>query len=116
MNTLRNKVNLIGNLGMDPEIKEFEAGKKLARFTLATHEPYKNKKGEWVENTQWHNIIAWDKTAELCEKILKKGAEIAIEGRIENDTYTTKDGEKRHSTKINLREFMAINRMKNKAS
>ncbi|MEX2484365.1 MAG: single-stranded DNA-binding protein [Brumimicrobium sp.] len=116
MNTLRNTVSLIGNLGIDPEFKTLEGGNMLTRFRVATNESYKNKEGEWVENTQWHNVVAWGKSADLCNKLLKKGAEIALEGQLVNDAYTTKEGEKRYKTEIKLREFMVLNRDKNKKS
>ena len=108
MNTLKNTVSLIGNLGMDPEVTNFASGKKVVRFSVATNDAYKGKDGEWVNNTQWHNVVAWDKTGDLCEKLLKKGSEVVLEGKLENDSYTTKEGEKRYKTQINLREFMAI--------
>lgn len=110
MNTLRNTVSLIGNLGMDPEVTTFDSGTMLARFSVATNESYKDKKGEWITNTQWHNIITWGKSAELCKKLLSKGSEIVLEGKLENDSYTTKEGEKRYKTQINMREFMVLNR------
>ncbi|MEX1192784.1 MAG: single-stranded DNA-binding protein [Brumimicrobium sp.] len=116
MNTLRNTVSLIGNLGVDPEFKTLEGGNMLTRFRVATNESYKNKEGEWVENTQWHNIVAWGKSAELCNKLLKKGSEIVLEGKLVNDSYTTKEGEKRYKTEINLREFMLLSRDKNKSN
>ena len=72
MNTLKNKVQLIGNLGRDPEVIEFEGGRKLAKFSLATGESYKKENGEKVTDTQWHNVVAWGKTAEIVEKFLKK--------------------------------------------
>ena len=81
MNSLKNRVQLIGHLGMDPEIKTLESGKKLAKFSLATNDFYKNAKGEKVEETEWHNIIAWNKTAELVENFLAKGKEVAIEAQ-----------------------------------
>lgn len=110
MNTLRNTVSLIGNLGMDPEVTTFDSGSTLARFSVATNESYKDKKGEWVTNTKWHNVITWGKGAELCKKLLSKGSEIVLEGKLENDSYTTKEGEKRYKTQINMREFMVLNR------
>ncbi|MDX1653295.1 MAG: single-stranded DNA-binding protein [Brumimicrobium sp.] len=116
MNTLRNTVSLIGNLGKDPEFKTIDGGNSLARFSVATNESYKDKKGEWVVNTQWHNIVAWGKNAELCSKLLKKGAEVVLEGKLVSDSYLTKDGEKRYKTEINLREFMVLNREKSDAS
>jgi single-strand DNA-binding protein len=112
MNTLKNTVSLIGNLGGDPEFKTLEGGNALARFSVATNESYKDKKGEWVTNTQWHNVVAWGKTAELSNKLLKKGAEVVLEGKLVNDAYTTKEGEKRFKTEVSLREFMVLNREK----
>lgn len=116
MNTLRNTVSLIGNLGGDPEFKTLEGGNALARFRVATNESYKDKKGEWVTTTQWHNIVAWGKTAELSNKLLKKGAEVVLEGKLVNDAYTNKEGEKRFKTEVNLREFMVLNREKDEKS
>lgn len=108
MNTLRNKVSLIGRLGAQPEVVTFDSGKTLARFSLATNESYKNKAGEWQDNTQWHNITAWGKTAELVGKMLSKGQEIVVEGRLVNNNYETKDGEKRYGTTIEVSEFLII--------
>ncbi|HLV42476.1 MAG TPA: single-stranded DNA-binding protein [Brumimicrobium sp.] len=113
MNTLRNTVSLIGNLGADPAITQFGDKNSVARFSVATNESFKDKKGEWVTNTTWHNIVAWGKTAELCEQLLKKGSEIVLEGKLVNDSYETKEGEKRFKTEITLREFMVLNRDKN---
>ena len=95
MNTLRNKVQLIGNLGNDPEIITLECGKKLVKFSIATNESYKNAMGEKVTDTQWHNIIAWNKTAEIIEKYVTKGNEIAIEGKLTSRSYESKEGEKK---------------------
>jgi single-strand DNA-binding protein len=116
MNTLKNTVSLIGNLGGDPEFKTLEGGNALARFRVATNDSYKDKKGEWVTTTEWHNVVAWGKTAELTNKLLKKGAEVVLEGKLVNDTYTTKEGEKRYKTEVNLREFMVLNRDKDEKS
>ena len=116
MNTLRNKVSLIGRLGAKPEVMTFESGKKMVRFTLATNESYKNKNGEWQENTQWHIITAWGKTAELVGKLLQKGNEIAVDGKLVTNTYETKEGEKRYGTSIELNDFLLLtkNTEKNK--
>ncbi|MBT8259831.1 MAG: single-stranded DNA-binding protein, partial [Bacteroidia bacterium] len=92
MNSLRNKVQLIGNLGNDPEIINLESGKTLAKFTIATNENYKNAKGEKVTDTQWHNIIAWGKTAQIVEKYVNKGKEVAIEGKLTSRSYDDKEG------------------------
>ena len=100
MSTLRNKVQLIGNLGNTPEIITLESGKKFAKFSLATNENYKNAKGEKVTDTQWHNIVAWNKTAEIIEKYLEKGNEVAIEGKLTSRSYETKEGDKRYVTEI----------------
>ena len=108
MKALRNKVQLIGNLGMDPEVKSLDGGKKLAKMSIATHESYKNAKGEKVEETQWHNLIAWGKTAEIVEKFLKKGTEVAIEGKLVNSNYTDKEGIKRYVTEIEVSEVLML--------
>lgn len=106
MNSLRNKVQLIGNLGSDPEIKHTENGKMLAKFSLATSEVYTNKDGERITNTQWHNIVAWEKTAEIVEKFLKKGNEVAIEGKLTNRTYEDKEGVKKYYTEVVVNELL----------
>lgn len=108
MNTLRNKVSLIGRLGAQPEVMTFESGRKMARFTLATNESYKNKDGEWQENTQWHIITAWGKTAELVGKLLQKGNEVVVDGKLITNAYETKEGEKRYGTTIELNEFLLL--------
>lgn len=108
MSTLRNKVQLIGNLGNTPEIITLESGKKLAKFSLATNENYKNAKGEKVTDTQWHNIVAWNKTAEIIEKYLEKGNEVAIEGKLTSRSYETKEGDKRYVTEIVCNELLMI--------
>jgi single-strand DNA-binding protein len=112
MNTLKNSVNLIGNLGLDPEVTNLENGGMLVKFSVATKDSYKDKNGEWQDRTEWHRVIAWGKAAELCGKLLKKGANVVIEGKLENDSYTDKDGNKRYATQIRLREFMVMNREK----
>ena len=96
MYALKNKVQLIGNLGNAPEIKNTENGKKLARFSIATNENYRNAKGEKVTETTWHNLIAWGKLADLAEKFLLKGTEVVIEGKLINRSYTDKDGNKKY--------------------
>lgn len=115
MNNLRNTVSLIGNLGADPAITQFGDNNSVARFSVATKESYKDKKGDWVNNTTWHNIVAWGKSAELSEQLLKKGSEIILEGKLVNDSYETKEGEKRYKTEISMREFMVLNRDKDAA-
>ena len=108
MNALRNKVQLIGNIGMAPEIKTLDGGKKLAKMSIATNESYKNAKGELVKETQWHNLIAWGKTADIIEKYLKKGSEVAIEGKLINRNYTDKEGLKRYITEIQVSELLML--------
>lgn len=112
MNALRNKVQLIGNLGMDPEVKALDGGKKLAKVSIATNETYKNAKGERVTETQWHNLIAWGKTAEIVEKFLKKGSEVAVEGKLINRNYTDKEGIKRYVTEIEVSELLMLDSKK----
>ncbi len=108
MNALKNKVQLIGNLGNAPEIKNTEKGRKLAKFSIATNETYYNPKGEKVVETQWHNLVAWGKVADVVEKYLKKGSEVAIEGKLMNNNYTDKDGNKKYSTEIHVNELLLI--------
>ncbi|HET8736056.1 MAG TPA: single-stranded DNA-binding protein [Pricia sp.] len=108
MNALKNKVQLIGNLGQDPEIVTLESGSKLAKFTIATNDHYKNANGEKVEDTQWHNIVAWGKTAEIVESYLTKGKQVAVEGKLIHRTYETKEGEKRYVTEIKCNELLML--------
>ncbi|RZA00790.1 MAG: single-stranded DNA-binding protein [Sphingobacteriaceae bacterium] len=108
MNTLRNSVRLVGNLGMDPEVKTFDTNKKLARLSIATNDSYKNDKGERITDTQWHNLVFWGAQAKLAEDMLKKGDEVAIEGRISNRSYVDKDGVKRYTNEIVVNEFLKI--------
>ncbi len=108
MNTLRNKVQLIGNLGQAPEIIQLENGSKLAKITIATNETYKNQEGKKVENVQWHNVIAWGKQAELLEKYVIKGQEIAIEGKLINRVYEAKEGGQRTKTEIQITDILLL--------
>jgi single-strand DNA-binding protein len=108
MKSLRNSVQLIGNLGADPEVKKFDNGKMLARFKVATNETYQNAKGEKVKETQWHNVIMWGKTAEIAEKYLNKGQEIALEGKLTTNTWEDKEGVKRYSTEIVASELLML--------
>lgn len=108
MNTLKNSVRLVGNLGMDPEVKSFENDRKLAKIAIATNETYKNDKGEKVTDTQWHNLILWGAQAKLAEQILRKGDEIAIEGKLASRSYVDKDGVKRYVTEVVVNEFLKV--------
>ena len=109
MNSLRNKVNLIGRLGAQPEVSSFESGRMLARFTLATNERYKDKNEVWQDNTQWHTVNAWGKLAERIQKSLDKGSEVVIEGKLVHQSYETKEGEKRYSTIVEASDFLLVN-------
>ena len=108
MNALRNKVQLIGNLGNAPEVRDTEGGKKMVRFSMATNESYRNTKGEKVTETQWHNLIAWGKVASIVEKYLEKGTEVAIEGKLINRNYTDKAGAKKYITEIQVHELLLL--------
>lgn len=108
MYALKNKVQLIGNLGTKPEIKNTENGKKLAQFNVATHESYRNAKGEKVTETQWHRVIAWGKVAEIAEKYLDKGKEVAIEGKLINRSYTDKEGNKKYISEVQVNELLLL--------
>ena len=109
MRNLRNTVRLIGNVGMDTELKTLTNGNTVARFSLATSEGYINKEGEKIIDTQWHRIVAWGKTAQLVEKICRKGNRIAIDGKLTNRSYEDDNGEKKYITEIVANELMVIN-------
>lgn len=108
MYALKNKVQLIGHLGGKPEVKETEKGKKLATFSVATSESYRNAKGEKVTETQWHRLVAWGKVAEIAEKYLDKGKEVAIEGKLVTRTYNDKEGNKRYITEVQVSEVLML--------
>ena len=108
MNALKNKVQLIGNLGNAPEVRNTESGKKLVRFSVATNETYRNAKGEKVTETQWHNLIAWGKLADIAEQYLSKGSEVVIEGKLINRNYTDKEGIKRYVTEVQVNEVLML--------
>lgn len=108
MNTLRNKVSLIGRLGGQPEITKFESGSQVARMSLATNERFKDKSGEWADSTQWHHIVAWGKQVDRIAKTLAKGTEVVIEGRLVNRSYETKTGEKRYMTEVEMNDFLVL--------
>ena len=110
MNSLKNKVQLIGRLGADVEVKSLESGKQLAKISVATNESYKNKEGEWMDNTTWHNVVAWCKTAEVAGKLLKKGSEVALEGKLSNRSYEDKEGVKKYITEVVMNEFVLLDK------
>ena len=108
MNAMKNKVQLIGHVGQEPEIKTFDGGKKVVNFTLATNESYKNEKGEKVEQTEWHRVTAWGKVADIIEKYVIKGKEIAIEGKLTHRSYDDKNGEKRFVTEVVANDVLLL--------
>jgi single-strand DNA-binding protein len=108
MYNLKNKVQLIGNLGRNPEVKTSSNGKKYARFSIATSETYKNNAGERITDTQWHNVVCWGKIADIAETYLTKGRECAVEGKLVHRTYVDKDGVTRYITEIEVRELLLI--------
>jgi single-strand DNA-binding protein len=108
MYALKNKVQLIGNLGNNPEVKTFDGGKKVATFNLATSESYRNAKGEKITDTQWHRLVAWGKLAEIAEKHLAKGKEVAVEGKLVNRNYTDKAGTKKYITEVQVSEILML--------
>lgn len=106
MTSIKNRVQLIGTLGKDPEIKELESGKKLARFVMATNENYRSSDGEKMTDTQWHDLVAWDGVAGIIEKYLKKGHHAGVEGKLVNRSYTDKEGVKQYKTEVVVNEVM----------
>jgi single-strand DNA-binding protein len=108
MSTLKNQVQLIGNLGKDIELKTFDNGLILAKATIATTEYFKNNKGEKTQDTQWHNVVAWGKTAEYMGQVLKKGDEVAIKGKLVYKNYQNAEGKTQYITEIVTNEFMKM--------
>lgn len=108
MSTLRNNVQLIGHVGQEPTITQLESGKKVARISLATNEKFKNANGEKQSNTEWHTLVAWGKAAEIVEKYVTKGKEIAITGKLTSRSYESKEGEKRFVTEVIVNEILLL--------
>ncbi|UII80131.1 single-stranded DNA-binding protein [Flagellimonas sp. CMM7] len=108
MSTLRNKVQLIGNVGSEPKITNLESGNKVARFSMATNEFYRNAQGEKVQSTQWHYVVAWDKKADIIEQYVHKGKELAIEGKLISRSYTNEMGVKCYVTEIVANEILLL--------
>jgi single-strand DNA-binding protein len=108
MSTLKNKVQLIGNVGQAPEMTVLDSGKKVIRFSLATNEFYRNVAGEKVQQTQWHNLVAWGRTADIIDKYVSKGKEIAVEGKLASRSYETSEGEKRFITDVIVNEVVML--------
>ena len=105
---MKNSVQLIGHVGQEPEIKNLEGGKKLANISIATNEVYYKDNGDKVEQTQWHRVTAWGKTAEIIERFVTKGKEIGIEGKLTHRSYDDKDGIKRYVTEVVANEILLI--------
>jgi single-strand DNA-binding protein len=114
MNTLRNKVQLIGHLGSNPEIRSFDNGKTVARFSLATNDTYQDQSGKKITETQWHNLVAWGSLAKIIEKFLVKGSEVAVEGKLTHRTYDDKEGNKKYFTEVVLSDMVMLKLNKDK--
>ena len=114
MSTIKNHVQLIGNIGQEPTITNLESGKKVARLSLATNENYKDGKGEKQTNTSWHTIVAWGKVADIVEKYVVKGKEIGVVGKLKTRSYTTDDGNQRYVTEVVAHEILLMNGNPNK--
>ena len=108
MNTLRNKVQLIGRLGGEPEIVTFQDGNKMAKFSMATDDSYKDKEGVKVQRAYWHNVVVRGGLVSVVENYVKKGQEIAVEGKLTNRSYETKEGEKRYVTEILVNDLLLL--------
>ncbi len=106
---MKNKVQLIGHVGQDPEIKQLENG-RVANFTIATNDSYTNAKGEKVEQTEWHRVSAWGKTVDIIEQFLTKGSHVAVEGKLTHRSYDDKDGNKRYITEVIANELVFLNK------
>ncbi len=105
-----NKVILVGNLGKDPELRSFDGGNMVANFSLATSESYRDKNGNRVDHTEWHNVAMWGKLADIAGKLLKKGSKIYLEGKIKNRSWEDKEGNKRYITEIVADNFTLLDR------
>lgn len=108
MNAMRNKVQLIGYVGQVPEVKTLDGGKKLANITIATNDYYINDKGEKVEQTEWHRLTGWGKVAEIIEKYVTKGKEVAIDGKLTHRSYEDKEGNKRYITEVVINDLLLL--------
>lgn len=108
MSTIKNHVQLVGNVGQEPTITNLESGKKVARFSMATNENYKDSKGERQTDTNWHTVVAWGKVAEIIENFVNKGKEIGIAGKLKTRTYTMDDGNQRYVTEVETNEILLL--------
>ena len=113
MSTMRNSVMLVGRAGAEPQIKEFNENKKVARFNIAVNESYKNDNNEWVNSTQWFPIVAWDKMAERVEAKVKKGCQVAIDGKLRVNEWTDDKGQRHSNTEIWIEDLMVIESKEN---
>ena len=107
---MKNRVQLIGRVGQDPEVKTLDGGKKLATVSIATNDVYYKENGDKVEQTEWHRVTAWGKTADIIEKYVVKGKEIGIEGKLTHRSYEDKNGEKRYVTEIVANEVLLLSK------
>lgn len=112
---IRNQVQLIGNVGNAPEIKELGSGKTLARFSVATKDNYKDANGNWVNNTDWHQVVAWNGNAKAVEKALEKGTEVALNGKLSTRSWQDADGKTHYTTEVILNEFSLLGTKKEKS-
>lgn len=110
MNTLKNKIQLLGHLGGQPEVRTTQSGQKMARMRVATNETYRNAAGEKVTDTQWHTCIAWGKTAEIAEQFLHKGSEVMLDGRLQYREYVDKDGHQRTAAEITVANLLLLDK------
>ncbi|MBM3913128.1 MAG: single-stranded DNA-binding protein [Sphingomonadales bacterium] len=110
MGNIRNQVRLIGNLGRDPEFREISSGRKMARFSLATNDYYYGDQGEKIAETQWHQLVAWGKLAEVSERLLHKGSELVVDGKLNTRSYTDKEGNRRSYTEVVVLEMALMDR------
>jgi len=108
MSTMKNRVQLIGNLGQDPDVVKFEKGTTKATFSLATNESYKNQGGEKVEQVDWHQVVAWGHTAQFIEKYLAKGLKVGVEGKLSNRSFETKNGDRKYITEVIANEVVML--------
>lgn len=113
MNSVKNSVQLIGHLGADPVMRTLENGAKVARLSIATTERYKGKNGEWMEDTTWHSVVAWESLAEKAEQYLHKGAHILIAGKLINRSYVDSKGEKKYIYEVRASAIVALDKKVN---
>lgn len=109
MKNLKNRVQLIGNVGKEPEIRNFESGKTMATFSIATSDNYTDQNGKKVQDTQWHKVVAWGKTANFIESYVDKGNRLAVEGKLAHRSYNDKDGTTKYITEVVAGEIMLLN-------